>query len=670
MSATVYDLTVRLKGDNASYTKSIKQSTAQNKGFNNSVTGMSRGLTAIQGPLNGVAGRFTALSGIVSGSAVGITATGAAFAGLTLLMGKAIATASAYEVEALKQQQILKSTGYAAGLSAKSLDIQANAVARNTLASVTGIKEAQNVLLTFKSVQGETFNEAITLSQDMAAVFGGTAKDKATQLGKALEDPVNGINALKRSGVSFTEEQKEMIKTLDETGRKAEAQRFILKALQEQIGGAAGAQAGGVAGSVDSLTQSWDEFKLALVETTDADSKTKSFLDGLTKRIDRLNKILNPDKQEQFDDLIRQRIKIIEKLKSLTNDDGEFTGFFAKDRWYNLQRDLTEVNGLLAEMQDAKKLEIIEETKAKEGGEKQKVINEKAKPIDPDAEDSFFGIKPSQIQAELDAIELSWASRLDKEYAAHQKHQDMIDAALMMENISADRWQELSLDNWQNYENKRTEIAKAESDKRLKQQEEDAKKAEKARVTHINNLSGFNGMIVDNLRDAGKEQSAIYKIAFAAQKAAAIPSMIVSTEEASTSALALAPGPAGMAMSAIIKGLGYASIGMVAGQTLAGIAHGGLGYVPEEATYLLQKGEGVLSPKQNVALSSAAERINSGAASQIIVNIYEDDSKAGSVERTQGPNREEILNIFVESIRSGTEAADEIERRYHLSRHA
>jgi hypothetical protein len=670
VSAKVYDLTVRLKGDNASYTKSIKQANTQNKGFTNSVQGMSRGLTAIQGPLNGVAGRFTALSGIVSGSAVGITATGAAFAGLTLLMGKAIATASAYEVEALKQQQILESTGYAAGLSAKSLETQANAVARNTLASVTGIKEAQNVLLTFKTVQGETFNEAIRLSQDMAAVFGGSAKDKATQLGKALEDPIQGINALKRSGVSFTVEQKEMIKTLDETGRKAEAQRFILKALQEQIGGAAGAQAGGVAGSVDSLTQSWDEFKLALVSTTDADSKTKAFLDGLTKRLDKLNKILNPDKQDQFDDLIRQRIKIIEKLKGLTNDDGEFTGFFAKDRWYNLQRDLTEVNKLLADMQEAKKVEIIEEGKAQAGGEVQKTLNETVKPVDPDAPDSFFGIKPSQIAAELAAIELSWASRIDKEYAAHQKHQDMIDAALAMEQINANKWQELSLNNWQAYETKRTEIAQKEAEKRLRKEEEERKESEEGRRQNIANLTGFNGMIVNNLREAGKEQSAIYKIAFAAQKAAAIPSMIVSTEEASTSALALAPGPAGMAMSAIIKGLGYASIGMVAGQTIAGIAHGGLGYVPEEATYLLQKGEGVLSPKQNVALSNAAERINNGSASQIIVNMYEDSSKAGSVERETGPNSEEILNVFVESIRHGGPAADEIERRYGVSRQA
>ena len=673
MSAQVYDLTVRLKGDNTSYQKSVKQAAAENKTFTTSVQGMSRGLTAVEGPLNGFAGRFTALSGIVSGPAVAITATGAAFAGLSLMMGKAIATSMEYEKEALKQEQLLKATGYAAGLTAKDLQDQASAVARATLASVQGIQEAQDVLVTFKSVQGETFNEAIRLSQDMAAVFGGSAKDKATQLGKALEDPVNGINALKRSGVSFTTEQKELIKTLDDTGRKAEAQRMILKALQDQVGGAAAGQAGGLAGSVDSLSQSWDEFKLALVEVTNADSAVKSFLDGLSSRLDKLNKLLNPPEQDKFDDLVRERLDLVEKMKGLSK--GEHTTFLSyivgtESEWFNAQRRLQELDAQMAGMQDARKNEILDSGKAAAGAAAQKKINTTVKTADPDAQDSFFGIKPSQIQGELDAIELSWASRLDREYAAHQKHQDMIDAALMMEQIGADRWQELSLSNWENYETKRTEIAKSESDKRLQQQETERKNSEQARANHLNNLYGFNDQIVSSLAAAGKQQSAIYKVAFAAQKASAIPSMIVSTEEAATSAMALAPGPAGLTMAAIIKGLGYASIGMVAGQTLAGVAHGGLGYVPEESTYLLQKGEGVLSPKQNVELSKAAGRINSGSASQIIVNLYEDSSKAGSVEREQGPNSEEILNIFVESIRYGGPAATEIEKRYQLSRQA
>lgn len=673
MSAKVYDLTVRLKGENADYRRSVKQASRENKHFTTSVQGMSRGLTAVEGPLNGFAGRFSALSGIISGPTAAVSAAGAAFAGLALMMGKAVSTASKYEVEALKQQQLLQATGYAAGLTASELQSQASQVALTTLASVQGIQEAQGVLLTFKSVQGATFNEAIELSQDMAAVFGGSAKDKAQQLGKALEDPVQGINALKRSGVSFNETQREMIKNMVETGNKADAQRMILDELQQQVGGAAAGQAGGLAGSVDTLSQRWDEFKLALTNTTDADTKVSSFLDGLATRIDRLNKLLDPPDQDKFDELVRERIDLKQKLEGLGN--GERTTLLSwivgpESEWLNLQRRLTEVNAELSAMQNARKDEIIEQGKAAEGAAKQAKINSTAPAADPDAVNAATGLKPSQVMAELEKMEAAWQTSRQREQAAYQARNDMIDNALEMDQITESYWQELRLQNWANFETARTELQRQESEKRLEQQEEERRKIEESRRAHLDNLVGFNGMIVDTLRSAGKEQSAIYKIAFAAQKAAAIPSMIVSTEEAATSAMAMAPGPAGIALAGMIKGFGYASVGIAAGQTIAGIAHGGLGYVPEEATYLLQKGESVLSPRQNVELSKAADRINSGAASQIIVNLYEDSSKAGSVEREQGPNAEEILNIFVESIRYGGAAATELETRYDVNRRA
>ncbi|MGY9060458.1 MAG: hypothetical protein ACKVHI_11815, partial [Candidatus Puniceispirillales bacterium] len=79
-------------------------------------------------------------------------------------------------------------------------------------------------------------------------------------LGKALEDPITGLGALRRVGISFTDSQKEMIKVLTMTGRKVEAQRLILKALDEQVGGAAVKAATGLAGAIDSLGENLDLF--------------------------------------------------------------------------------------------------------------------------------------------------------------------------------------------------------------------------------------------------------------------------------------------------------------------------------------------------------------------------------------------------------------------------
>lgn len=81
------------------------------------------------------------------------------------------------------------------------------------------------------------------------------------------------------------------------------------------------------------------------------------------------------------------------------------------------------------------------------------------------------------------------------------------------------------------------------------------------------------------MQQAGMEHTGVYKALFAMQKAAAIPSIIVSTEEAVAKALAAFPPPYSMPLAASIKTMGYASAGMVAGQAIAGLFDKG-GYIP------------------------------------------------------------------------------------------
>lgn len=84
-------------------------------------------------------------------------------------------------------------------------------------------------------------------------MFGQDLRSSAVQLGKALEDPVQGITALRRVEVSFSASQRELIGTLVETGQVAEAQRLILDALERQVGGAGTAKASGLTGATNRL---------------------------------------------------------------------------------------------------------------------------------------------------------------------------------------------------------------------------------------------------------------------------------------------------------------------------------------------------------------------------------------------------------------------------------
>ena len=125
----------------------------------------------------------------------------------------------------------------------------ANATARATGVDQNQIKLAQAKLLTFgqlaKSADtaGGAFDRATKAAIDMGAAGFGDAATNAVQLGKALQDPIKGITALAKSGVTFTEQEKEKIQTLVESNKLLEAQDMVLKAIETQVGGTAEATA-------------------------------------------------------------------------------------------------------------------------------------------------------------------------------------------------------------------------------------------------------------------------------------------------------------------------------------------------------------------------------------------------------------------------------------------
>ena len=111
----------------------------------------------------------------------------------------------------------------------------------------------------------------------------------------------------------------------------------------------------------------------------------------------------------------------------------------------------------------------------------------------------------------------------------------------------------------------------------------------------------FDGLAGIAEASSGK-QSRLYKALFIASKAFSIAQAIINTEEAATKALTLGP-ILGIPMSSAVRALGYTSVAMIAGQTLAGIAHSGMNNIPREGTWLLNGGERVIAPQQNKDLT-------------------------------------------------------------------
>ena len=240
--------------------KSTTKTSAGSKKMQNSLRNLSGSIAAVQGPLGPVAGRITAIGAIMGRVKIPTLLLTGAFVLAGVAITKFAKAGALAERQALRLDALIKATGGAAGQTAIQIEEMAVAIGRNTLASVQGARDAAGVLLTFKSISGETFTEALKLTQDLAEVGFGTMKTAALQLGKALEEPEIGMSALRRVGVSFTEQQKETIKVLSLTGQQAKAQAMMLGILKSQVGGAGEAGAGGLSGAFDTLGENINLF--------------------------------------------------------------------------------------------------------------------------------------------------------------------------------------------------------------------------------------------------------------------------------------------------------------------------------------------------------------------------------------------------------------------------
>ena len=117
----------------------------------------------------------------------------------------------------------------------------------------------------------------------------------------------------------------------------------------------------------------------------------------------------------------------------------------------------------------------------------------------------------------------------------------------------------------------------------------------------LGTFSSLTGSIADMFKQTAGESSAAYKAMFLTSKAAAIAQAIISTEVAADKAMELGP-ILGIEAASMVRGLGYASVGMIAAQTITGMAHSGIDHIPEDGTWLLKKGERVIDDRTNADL--------------------------------------------------------------------
>jgi hypothetical protein len=153
----------------------------------------------------------------------------------------------------------LKSMGAAAGRNSVQLQAQAKSLMRlSTFDDDEILRKVTANLLTFGNVAKEQFDRAQLAAVDLSTRMSGDLQASTLLVGKALNDPVKGMAALRRVGIQLTEQQKTQIEGFVKTNQMAKAQGIILTELERQFGGSAKAMRDATPGM--DLKNAWDDF--------------------------------------------------------------------------------------------------------------------------------------------------------------------------------------------------------------------------------------------------------------------------------------------------------------------------------------------------------------------------------------------------------------------------
>lgn len=222
----------------------------------NKIKALGNSMQGVQGKAKNLAGAFKGLLGPL------VALGGAAVAVQTLR--KSFDVLAEREADFATLSNGLARVSTDAPKAAKALRAMADELGYKTLFDEKAFQKGFALLTSFKNIGLDSYGRVAETAADLAQINQVDLKSSFLQLAKALSDPTRGLTALSRSGVIFTEQQREMILELHNSGEEMKAQAEILRIVEGSYKGAARAAATGLAGAFDTLGQKVRDFNEAL----------------------------------------------------------------------------------------------------------------------------------------------------------------------------------------------------------------------------------------------------------------------------------------------------------------------------------------------------------------------------------------------------------------------
>jgi phage-related minor tail protein len=250
-------------------------------------------IAILDGPLGGIASRFSAFGVLLgrTGLLLGVVAVG--FTALGAAIGRSIRTGMDAETSMLSLEAAVRSTGGAAGVTARQIEGMARSIEASTLASRDGVRQAAVQLLTFESITGEIFERTLRVSQDIAQTFNRDIGAVAVQVAKALDNPTQSLASLERAYGALRPGIRQTVIALLEQGDVVRAQSILMEELERRFGGLGTAAAGGLAGAFDTLRASLTDFRERLFSVVDGESRVTNAVNSIARAVNILAENLN-----------------------------------------------------------------------------------------------------------------------------------------------------------------------------------------------------------------------------------------------------------------------------------------------------------------------------------------------------------------------------------------
>ena len=564
-------------------------------------------------------------------------------------------------------EQAVKSTGGVSGFTAKELASMAAELQNVTTFGDEAIISMQSILLTFTKIRDDVLPRTVEAILDLSARMGIDLNSAAIQLGKALNDPVANLSALSRAGIQFSDSQKALIKRMVDTNQLAKAQHVILDELETQFGGSARAARDTFGGALESLGNAFGD----LLESNQMEDAKKS-IEDLTKVLQ------DPKTVDAFNKLTSGLFSMIGLLSEAAI---EFTyladkiGFWAadivtgvaeldklEDKLKEIDRALSgawiiplKLKGLTTEELLLMRQVIIKQIKSITGEYAGATPVVKIKPTIDDENVKTFFQSTEEWANELADKSKRFVSVLNELYpeesAARKYLEDYkllaeflegpeLEAAIKQLNEKfsgkndALKWSDAWKDAFDRFA---AGIGDATATAILEQKKfSDVMRVIAKQVIHS---------IISGLVEIGVKKVALSLLAKKTMTADTVASVLA----AKTTAIAWAPAAAAVSVAtggaaATAGGMALASTyALSQGLALSGVAHDGMSYIPQDGTYLLQKGEKVISNEDSKKLNMLLSGGAMGAS--VTVNIQAMDA-AGVLRVLSTPTAKKQIENF------------------------